>query len=140
MRVLVVEDNELVREVAVAALRDAGFHVSEAASGEKLVAEPTPPKKPEKDEQGTAADPDGGHLHLEPDDPVRVLVVEKFGSPSWKACAKPVFTSAKPPMARRRLGIGTAPSTSFSPILICRAAWMDGASPSTGGRGIRQSG
>ena len=36
MRVLVVEDNELVREVAVAALRDAGFDVSEAASGEEL--------------------------------------------------------------------------------------------------------
>lgn len=76
MRVLVVEDNELVREVAVAALRDAGFDVSEAASGEELVAEPTASKQPEVSEQGAAADLDGGHLHLEPDDPVRVLVVE----------------------------------------------------------------
>lgn len=37
MRVLVVEDDPLVREMAVEALRDAGFGVVEAASGEEAL-------------------------------------------------------------------------------------------------------
>ena len=38
MDVLVIEDEPLVREVVVAALRDAGFSVAEAASGEEALA------------------------------------------------------------------------------------------------------
>jgi CheY-like chemotaxis protein len=37
MKVLVVEDDELLREVAVEALKDAGFQVIEAATGEEAL-------------------------------------------------------------------------------------------------------
>jgi len=38
MKVLVVEDDELLREVAVEALQEAGFEVIEAATGEEAMA------------------------------------------------------------------------------------------------------
>jgi len=38
MKILVVEDDELVREMAVEALKDEGFDVIEAATGEDAIA------------------------------------------------------------------------------------------------------
>jgi CheY-like chemotaxis protein len=84
MRVLVVEDDDLVREMAVAALRDAGFEVTQAASREAPAddALPVAVRLPDLFDGSQdfgpqlRADPAAGHLQLEASDPLRVLVVE----------------------------------------------------------------
>jgi CheY-like chemotaxis protein len=84
MRVLVVDDNDAVREAAAAALRGAGFEVTqaapEAAPGEEgrpldvRVADPS--EATESSSIETAPGAAAGHLHLETAEPVRVLVIE----------------------------------------------------------------
>lgn len=84
MRVLVVEDDDLVREMAVAALRDAGFEVTQAASREapRDDALPVEVRLPDlfdgtqDPDPRPGADPAAGPLQLEAPDPLRVLVVE----------------------------------------------------------------
>jgi DNA-binding response OmpR family regulator len=90
MRVLVVEDDDLVREMAVAALRDAGFEVTQAGlrDAPRDDALPVAVRLPDlfdgTQDSGPqpGADPAAGPLQatsplqLEASDPLRVLVVE----------------------------------------------------------------
>jgi DNA-binding response OmpR family regulator len=84
MRVLVVEDDDLVREMAVAALRDAGFEVTQAGSRDapRDDALPVEVRLPDlfdgTQDSGPqpGADLATGPLQLEASDPLRVLVVE----------------------------------------------------------------
>lgn len=85
MRVVVVDDNDdRVREIAVSALRHAGFEVTRPLPGPAAldrgdpldVRLPDPFDGTESPAAPPAADPAPGHLRLEPADAVRVLVVE----------------------------------------------------------------
>ena len=81
MRVLVVEDDVAVRNIAVAALRQAGFEVTEP-SQRQADSQPVDIRLPDLFAGATdsGADPtptmSSGHLTLETPDPLRVLVVE----------------------------------------------------------------
>jgi DNA-binding response OmpR family regulator len=84
MRVLVVEDDDLVREIAVTALRQAGFEVTRPLPGASSLddAHPVDVRLPdlfdgtENADTPPGADPAPDHLRLEPADLVRVLIVE----------------------------------------------------------------
>jgi DNA-binding response OmpR family regulator len=84
MRVLVVEDDDLVREMAVAALRDAGFEVTQAASREAPIDDALPVELRLPDlfdgrqnpDRPAASDPAASPLRLDASDAVRVLVIE----------------------------------------------------------------
>lgn len=84
MRVLVVDDNDAIREAAAAALRGAGFEVTQAApeaakgdEGRPLdVRVADPPQRPENSADDILPAPAAGHLQLETAEPVRVLVIE----------------------------------------------------------------
>ena len=84
MRIVLVEDDDRVREMAVAALRDAGFEVTEAGSREAPTddASPVDVRLPDlfdgvmNRERNLEPDPAETHLQLEAADPIRVLLVE----------------------------------------------------------------
>src|SRR3712207_1755300 len=84
MRIVLVEDDDRVREMAVAALRDAGFEVTQAAAREGPTddAPPVDVRLPDlfdgvvNREPNLAPDLAETHLQLEAADPIRVLLVE----------------------------------------------------------------
>ena len=84
MRIVLVEDDDRVREMAVAALRDAGFEVTQAAAREAPTddAPPVDVRLPDlfdgvvNRERNLEPDPAETHLQLEAADPIRVLLVE----------------------------------------------------------------
>ena len=84
MRIVLVEDDDRMREMAVSALRDAGFEVTPAESRAAPMDDALPVNVRLPDLfDGTAnrdpnlgADPAGSRLQLEAADPIRVLVVE----------------------------------------------------------------
>ena len=84
MRIVLVEDDDRVREMAVAALRDAGFEVTQAAAREAPTddAPPVDVRLPDlfdgvvNRERNLDPGPAETHLQLEAADPIRVLLVE----------------------------------------------------------------
>ena len=80
MRIVLVEDDERMRDVAVAALRDAGFEVTGPAWPETPTgqAPPVDVRLPALFDAAANREPEPGetHLHLEAADPIRVLLVE----------------------------------------------------------------
>lgn len=80
MRIVLVEDDDRVREMAVAALRDAGFEVTQAAAREAPTddASPVDVRLPDLFDRAANREPDAAetHLQLEAAGPIRVLLVE----------------------------------------------------------------
>jgi DNA-binding response OmpR family regulator len=84
MRIVLVEDDDRVREMAVAALRDAGFEVTQAAAREAPTddAPPVDVRLPDLFDRAENREPSlepaaaETHLQLEVADPIRVLLVE----------------------------------------------------------------
>ena len=84
MRIVLVEDDDRVREMAVAALRDAGFEVTQAAAREAPTddAPPVDVRLPDLFDRAANREPNlepdaaETHLQLEAADPIRVLLVE----------------------------------------------------------------
>jgi CheY-like chemotaxis protein len=75
-----LEGDDRVREMAVAALRDAGFEVTQAAAREAPTddASPVDVRLPDLFDRAANREPDAAetHLQLEAADPIRVLLVE----------------------------------------------------------------
>jgi DNA-binding response OmpR family regulator len=82
MRIVLVEDDDRVREMAVAALRDAGFEVTQAGAREAPTddAPPVDVRLPDLFDRAVNREPNlepaESHLQLEAADPIRVLLVE----------------------------------------------------------------
>jgi DNA-binding response OmpR family regulator len=84
MRIVLVEHDDRVREMAVAALRDAGFEVTQAAAREAPTddAPPVDVRLPDLFDRAENREPSlepaaaETHLQLEVADPIRVLLVE----------------------------------------------------------------
>jgi DNA-binding response OmpR family regulator len=84
MRIVLVEDDDRVRDMAVAALRGAGFEVTQAGARESPTGDASPVDVRLPDlfdgavtrERNLEPDPAETHLQLEAADPIRVLVVE----------------------------------------------------------------
>lgn len=80
MRIVLVEDDDRVRDMAVAVLRDAGFEVTQAGAREAPTddALPVEVRLPDLFDGAANREPDAAetHLQLEAADPIRVLLVE----------------------------------------------------------------
>jgi DNA-binding response OmpR family regulator len=82
MRIVLVEDDDGMREMAVSALRDAGFEVTQLPSRAPPADDALPVEVRLPDlfdgtpDPSLEPDPAAAHLQLEAADPIRVLVVE----------------------------------------------------------------